>query len=287
MRSHARLTVELTTAAGGRARSVVRRQRSHGALVLRPTIDVPPAWATAWGLTRANVAAVRLVAGAAGPVGGDHWRFDIEVGEGAALLLSAAAGTLILPGPHGEMSRSETHIQVGKGGTLIWDPGVQIAAAGCFHQTVNRIDLAADARLLVREETVLGRHGEQPGRFRQRLRVTCAGKPLHDQELGAGADVLGWDGPAVLGGRRAVGAWLVIDPARTVVARQPRHVIDDLPDTAVMPLPAGILISGLAHDAVKLRRNLEATFAMAREADPGKSAPSKSYTVKKIARRSA
>jgi urease accessory protein len=286
MRSHARLEIQRVTAAGG-ALSSVRRQRSHGALVLRPTIDVPPAWAAAWGLARANVAAVRLVAGAAGPVGGDHWRFDINVGEGAALLLSAAAGTLILPGPHGEPSRSETCIRVGAGGTLIWDPGVQIAAAGCRHQTVNRIDLAPDARLLVREETVLGRHGEQPGRFRQRLRVTCAGKPLHDQELGAGADVRGWNGPAVMGGRRALGSWLIVDPTHAVIACKPRHVIDELPDTAVMPLPAGVLISNLAHDAVKLRRNLDAAFAMACQADPRTAASGKSYTVKKIARRSA
>src|SRR5699024_10398540 len=109
MRSAARLVAERTTS-GGQSRTIVRRQRSHGALVLRPTIDPPPDWAQAWSLTRQNTAAMRQVAGAAGPVGGDHWQFDVDVGAGASLLLSAVAGTVVLPGPHDEASWSEVNV---------------------------------------------------------------------------------------------------------------------------------------------------------------------------------
>jgi urease accessory protein len=261
MQSHARLAAERTVAPDGSARSVISRQRSQQALVLRSVVDRVPPWAAAqWGLNRTNTAAVRLVAGAAGPVGGDRWRFDVEVGEGAALMLGAAAGTVALPGPHGTPSLSEVNVTVGAGGTLIWLPGIQIAAAGCRHQTVNRIELAADARLLVREEAVLGRHGELPGWFRQRLRVVRAGRALYDQEVSVGADGSGWNGPAVIGGRRAIGSLVVVDPDHGL-AQTDRAITPGAPDTATMQLAEdAALITSLDDDAANLGIKLSAAF---------------------------
>lgn len=288
MRSRARLAVERAPAPRGSA-TVVRRQRSHGALVLRPTLPAPPDWARAWGFARSNTAAVHLVAGAAGPVGGDDWRFDVDVGDNAALLLSAVAGTVILPGPHGEPSRSEVNIRVGAGGTLMWEPGVQIAATGCRHETVNRVHLEAGARLFVREEAVLGRHGERPGNFSQRLRVTRDGRPLYDQTLSVGPDAPGWNGPSVMGGRRALGSLLVVDPGPGGLADTQGGVAEGLDDTAIMSLDEGAtLITALKRDAISLRAHLNAAFQSSlvegsRRTNP--SAKPKSYTVKKAARR--
>lgn len=261
MRSHARLTAERAPGRDG-PRTIVSRQRSHGALVLRSVVDPLPEWAPQWGLTRDNTAAVRLVAGAAGPVGGDTWRFDIEVGAGAALMLGAAAGTVTLPGPHDQPSASEVNVRIDDGGTLLWEPGVQIAAAGCRHHTLNRIELGRGARLFVREEAVLGRHGEQPGVFRQRLRVTRSGSPLYDQEMAAGADGSGWDGPAVVGARRALGSLIVVDPSSAGLARTDASVVPGVSDTAIMRLADdAALITSLDHGAVALRAKLSDAFA--------------------------
>lgn len=131
-----------------------------------------------------------------------------------------------------------------------------IAARGCRHRTDVRVSLAAGARLLLREETLFGRHGERPGELRQRLRVEADGRPVHDQELAVGAP--GWDGPAVTAGHRAAGSLLVADPAGVPAAPGAYGR-----DAAAMPLPGGtgVLVGALAPDSAALRRLLDAALA--------------------------
>jgi urease accessory protein len=208
MRARARLAVAADT--GRAARTRIARLRSDPPLVLRPTRPrVDPAVA-GWELPGA--ACVSLAAAAAGPVGGDQLHLEIDVGAGATLVLRTVAATLALPGPRGEASASETTVRVGNGATLIWLPEPVIAAAGCRHHARTRIELAAGARLITREELLLGRHREPPGEIRQRLRLTRDGTPLYDQELTAGPEVPGWESPAVTGGRPALGSLLSSGP---------------------------------------------------------------------------
>lgn len=258
MRSHARLHVIQTVDAQGMKRSHISRLRSEGALVLRPTRETLPPWTGRWDLEDEKPVTVRLVAGAAGPLGGDSLRLEVTVAEGAALMLGTVAATLVLPGVHGEQSCSEVNISVADGGTLIWNPGLQIASRDCRHQTLNTVALARDARLFAREETALGRHGETPGEFRQRLRVTRAGIPIYDQELAVGPGVPGWDGAAVTGNRRSLGTILVVGPLGGI----PKTHLDDAPpDTALMRMSEDtLLITSVAPDAVELDRRLTTTF---------------------------
>lgn len=122
-----------------------------------------------------------------------------------------------------------------------------------------RVALEPTGRLLLREELVLGRHGEEPGALRQRFRVRLGGRPLYDQELSVGPAAEGWHGPAVTGGHRALGSVLVVDPAS-------REAPEDMPaagplggDAAVMPLAGpAVLLGALAPDTVELRHRLEA-----------------------------
>lgn len=263
MRSHALLDVASSSTPQGVKRSYIERMRSQGALVLRPTREVLPGWAARWDLAGSAPVKVRIVAGAAGPLGGDQLRLEVTVGAGAVLMLGAAAGTLVLPGVHGEQSRSDVSIAVADGGTLIWNPGVQIAARDCHHTTLNTIDLAAGARLYAREEIALGRFGEEPGRFRQRMRVTREGKPLYDQELAIGPGAPGWNSAAVTGKRRSLGTIVLVDPRRAVRPPPQESVPDTaVPDTAVMELSdEASLISSLAPDAIELGRRLDAAFS--------------------------
>lgn len=249
-------------------RTRITRLHSEPPLILRPTIPAGPAPLRRWRLGLVEAARVALSAGAAGPLGGDDLRLDVEVGPGAVLVLRSVAASLVLPGPHGAPSRSDVRVYVAAGGALVWLPGLVIAAHGCRHHAFAHVTLEAGARLLVREEFLLGRHAEAPGALRQRLRVCLGDRPLYDQELAVGPGADGWDGPAVTGGSRAVGAALVVDPAWGVGAASV------LPPTAeagmaLLPLSGpAVVVSALADDAVALRGRLEAGLAVVEAALP-------------------
>lgn len=254
MHASAGLTVERRATGSGTTSTRISRLRSDPPLVLRRTLAAEPDPVSHWGLDARGAARVAVVSGAAGPVGGDDVHLDVDVGPGAALVLRAVAATIALPGPHGERSRSDVTVRVAADAALAWLPGTLIAAHGCDHHGTTTITLEEGARLLVREELLLGRHAEPCGSLRQRLRVVLAGRPIHDQELHVGAGAPGWDGPAVTGGRRAVGSVLLVDP--TLPADGPAVVGPG--DSARLPLcgPA-VLVTALAEDALLVRSRLD------------------------------
>jgi urease accessory protein len=123
---------------------------------------------------------------------------------------------------------------------------------------VTRVTLGRGARLLLREELLLGRHGELPGSVRQRVRVCLAGEPLYDQELAVGPGACGWPGPAITGGRRAVGSLLLVEPRLPPMCDSPRPS----PGFASMPLSGpGLLLTALDHDGLTLHRRLDLALA--------------------------
>lgn len=218
--------------AGGRTRLPVLR--SQAPLVLRRTPD-----------------AVYLVGGAAGPIGGDALDLRIEVGDGAFLRVRTAAAAVALPGPDGLESVLTVTALVGAGARLEYLPEPAVVCAGARHATIIQVTLAEGASLLLRDELILGRHGEPGGASRTSLRADYAGRPLLRQAL----EVSGTDqaslGPAVLVGHRAVGTLLRVDPVGADMAAQRG------PWVAVMPLAGpGVLVTALAHDAVTLRKRL-------------------------------
>ncbi len=213
--------------------------------------------------------AVYVVGGAAGPIGGDELALRISVAEGAFLRVRTAAAAIALPGPDGLESVLRISVSVGPGAHLEYLPEPVVITAGARHATIVSVSLDEGASLLLREELLLGRHGEDGGAARTVLRVDYAGRALLRQEL----EVSGTDdaslGPAVLAGHRAVGALLHVSPA---LARRPAGPVIpvDAPVTgslagtasqagcaAVLPLAGpGVLVTALAHDAVTLRRCL-------------------------------
>lgn len=201
-------------------------------------------------------ARVVLVGAMSGPLGGDRFAVEAEVGTGARLRVGSAAATIALPGQAEGEARYDVRLTVADGGELRWLPEQLISARGSDLYVTTRADLAAGARLVLREEEVLGRVGEEPGRLTSRLTVCVAGRTVLDQELACGPGAPGgWDGPAGLGGHRAVGQLVLVRPEfeeRPVVARP-------LGDTAaVLPLagPAA-LVTAVAPDALRLRRVLD------------------------------
>lgn len=191
--------------------------------------------------------AVYLVGAAAGPLGGDDLELDLEVGPGARLAVRSAATTLTLPG-NGE-SRFTVRARVGTGGHLDYAPEPTVAAAGCDHRAIAEVTLADGATLRWRDELILGRYGEPPGRHTSRIDAILAGLPLLRHELRLD-DPGVYGGEAVLGGARAAGTVLL---AGDGLLREP--VTGE--GLAVMPLAGpGVLISATAGDAAALRRRL-------------------------------
>ena len=222
--------------------------------------------------------AVYVVGGAAGPIGGDELGLRISAGPGAFLRVRTAAASIALPGPDGLESVLRVTIEVEAGARLEYLPEPVVVSAGARHATIIRATVAEGASLLLRDELLLGRHGEAGGAARSVLHVSYAGRPLLRQSLEvSGADPADL-GPAVLAGHRAVGTLLRVEPTSDARPAGPTAsiAINDLavaaaeisadappdPDAAVAVMPLagpGILVTALANDAVTLRRRLSAT----------------------------
>ncbi|MFE4664244.1 urease accessory protein UreD [Streptomyces sp. NPDC056716] len=207
-----------------------------------------------------DTAQVTLVGAMSGPLGGDHFRIRADVADGARLRVGSAAATIALPGQHKEPARYDVQLSVGAGGALHWLPEQLISAGGSELSVHTCAEVAASGRLVLREEQVLGRAGEHPGRLASRLTVRVAGRCVLDQELecGPGAPP-GWDGPAGLAGHRAVGQLVVVRPE---FAERPVAARVLTPGAALFPLagPAA-LVTVVAPDALRLRAVLDEALA--------------------------
>ncbi|KIF66397.1 urease accessory protein ureD [Streptomyces sp. AcH 505] len=208
--------------------------------------------------TRATGPGIRVtVVGAmTAPLGGDRLTVEVDVRDGAVLTVDAAAATVALPGRTPEHARYDLRLTVGDGATLNWLPQQIISVHGSDLRTRTQADIAAGGRLVLREEQILGRHGEESGTLTSRLAVRYAGRPLLDQEVAYGPGAPGgWAGPAVLGGHRAAGQLLFAGPEFAEKPRETRL----LGDTAVLtPLAGpGALVTAVAPDARLLRRVLD------------------------------
>ena len=255
MRASARLVAEAHPGGGTRLTALA----GQAPLLLRET---DPGWEPSSGSDSAAAALVQLVGGAAGPLGGDELRYSLDVGPGARLRVRSVAASIALPGRHGKESSLEITARVEAGAALSWSPPPLIAARGARHRTTARVDLAEDARLVWREETILGRYGEEPCSIATRLRVRRAGHVLLDQTFAVGPDHPGSLGPAVAGTGRAVGTVVIVDPAWAQTAPSDRLALAprDDPDGAVAVLslagPA-VVVSALAPDSLTLSRLLD------------------------------
>ena len=233
-----------------RSRAVVQARWEEGATRLTTLRSDPPV------TLRATASAVYLAASAAGPLGGDAVDVEVDVGGGAAIDVRTVAATLVLPGPTGLPSTSDYSISVGRGGLLRWLPEPTVAVRGCDHRAVTRIDLAAGAGLVWREELVLGRHSEEGGSVLQRLEIDRVGAPLLRTEHALGPRWPGSTGPAGSAGHRAVGILVVVGPPAVVVG--PVAVPGAGAHNACAELASdAVVVWGVASTATALRSMLD------------------------------
>jgi urease accessory protein len=192
---------------------------------------------------------VHLVGGAAGPLGGDELRVDLEVAAGARLVVRTVAASLVLPG----RGRSHLHVTAVVAGQLHWQPEPIVAVRGCDHLAESTVELSATATLYWQEELVCGRHGEQGGDLVLTTTVRRDGRPLYRQDLAVGPGTPGACGPAVLGSGRTAGSVIEVDPRYAQRPALPRVC----PGGALMPLAGpGYVATAVADHAHDLRRAL-------------------------------
>lgn len=180
-----RATARVHAVADGRGGTALPLLAGDGPLALRRTRGT------------AAEAGVMLVGAMSAPLGGDHLTVEATAGAGARLALASAAATLALPGRGGEPARYDVRLTLEDGASVRWLPEPLVSVRGSDLRVHTRVRLAPTARLLLREEQVLGRCGEASGLLRSRLTATRGGRPLLDQELTCGPGAPGgWDGPA-------------------------------------------------------------------------------------------
>ncbi|MFK0119993.1 urease accessory protein UreD [Streptomyces sp. NPDC090994] len=246
--------------AGVRATARVHARRDGRGGTALPVLDGEGPLAPRRTRSVGTEARVTLVGAMSGPLGGDRLTVEADVGAGARLRVGSAAATIALPGQTKDEARYDVRLTVADGGELHWLPEQLIAARGSDLYVTTRADLAAGARLVLREEQVLGRAGEEPGRLTSRLTVRIAGRCVLDQELACGPGAPGgWDGPAVLAGHRAVGQAVLVRPE---FAQSPPSARMAGEGAAVLPLAGpAVLVTALAPDALRLRRLLDEALA--------------------------
>ncbi|MFD3476311.1 urease accessory protein UreD [Streptomyces sp. NPDC058695] len=244
MTAGVRSTARITASDDGRGGTCLPVLDSEGSLALRRIRSTGPD------------ARVMLVGAMSGPLGGDHMSVAAHVTAGARLRIGSVAATIALPGQAKGEARYDVRLVVDEGGELHWLPEQLISACESDLRVTTRAELAPGARLVLREEQVLGRTAEEPGRLTSRLTVHRAGRPLLDQELACGAGAPGgWDGPAVLAGHRALGQLVVVRPEFEKDRPSPALLGEN---AALTPLAGpAVLVTALASDALRLRGTLD------------------------------
>jgi urease accessory protein len=170
-----RTRVEIVARAGPGGRTVLPVVRASGQLAVR----------------RTGATSVHLVATAFGPLGGDDAEIHLVVEEGAQLAVRSVAAAVALPA-RDSTAPSAQRIAASVGGGLDLRLEPIVVAANAHHLAELTADLGAGGVLTATEQVLLGRAGEEPGRWTGTVRVTREGVPLLHTTVGLGPGEAAW-----------------------------------------------------------------------------------------------
>jgi urease accessory protein len=190
---------------------------------------------------RTGPARVHLVATAFGPLGGDDAEIRLVVEAGARLSVRSVAAAVVLPA-RGESPPSRQVVRAEVAGALDVVPEPTVVTARAVHLAELHAVLAEGGELTATEQVLLGRTGEQPGRWTGTTRVEQAGRPLLHATVGLGPGAPGWSPPV------APRAYV-----STVRIGDPRPDVGAGVDAVRLPLPGGWVgtaWAGELHEAV-------------------------------------
>jgi urease accessory protein len=206
-----RSVVEVVARPGPGGRTVLPVVRASGQLAVR----------------RTGPTTVHLVATAFGPLGGDDAEVSLVVEEGATLTVRSVAAAVALPA-RGEPVPSRQRIGATVAGTLDLRLEPTVVAARAHHLAELAAELDGAGRLTVTEQVLLGRTGEEPGRWTGTTRITRGGRPLLHTTVGLGPGDPAWLPPVT---PRAYASTVHVDGEKAEVATGE--------DAVRLPLPGG------------------------------------------------
>ena len=186
MKAHARVAVSASSDGTTRYDEL----RSDAPILLRPVNE-----------------ALYIVGGAASPLGGDDLRLEIELQSGVSLVVRSIAASLARRGIHELSSMMSISAHLAEKASLWWLVEPAVACFGCDHYVDVTVDMAENSNLYWRDELVLGRQGEESGKWSSRLSADIAGQPLVRSEFSTRWP--GWNGPAVAGSNEVIGSILI------------------------------------------------------------------------------
>ena len=163
-----------------------------------------------------SVAHAIIVHPPGGVVGGDELRMDVNIADGAQVLLSTP-GAAKWYRANGHVSRQQLHIRAGAGAAIEWLPQETIFFNQADVLLESRVELHGDARYLGCEILCFGRtaSGERfaEGRIRQQLCIRIDGKPvwLEQGSLLAGSPAM--HGPLGLSGHTVCASLVAVGRA--------------------------------------------------------------------------
>ena len=171
---------------------VVARRRSGGRTVL-PVLRATGQLA----LRRTGPSTVHLVATAFGPLGGDDATLRFVVEEGATLVVRSVAAAVALPA-RAATRPSVQRIEATVGGSLDLRPEPTVVAARAHHRTQLTAGLGPCGELTATDQVLLGRAGEEPGRWTGTTRIERDCRPLLHTTVGLGPGEPAWSPPVAL-----------------------------------------------------------------------------------------
>ncbi|SEP29973.1 urease accessory protein UreD [Trujillonella endophytica] len=167
--------VEVVARRGPGGRTVLPVVRASGQLAVR----------------RTGPTTIHLVATAFGPLGGDDAEVSLVVEEGASLTVHTVAAAVALPAREGDRP-SVQRVRAAVAGALVLAPEPTVVTARAHHRAELTAELAEGATLAATEHVLLGRAGEEPGRWTGTTRVERAGRPLLHTTVALGPGAPGW-----------------------------------------------------------------------------------------------
>lgn len=242
-----------------------------GAASARAVVDARPGglrWRTEppVALRRTGAARLHLVHAGGGPLGGDDLQLRLGLAPRTRLAVHSAAATVVQPGTDHAPTAWSLLADVGDHAGLVYHPEPTIVCDHAILHSRTHVNLAIGAWVVLREEVVLGRHGERGGHYRGDLRVDIQCEPLvaHTTVLdGTDRDLRG---PGGSGGARVLGSLLV---AGTMADTTELAQLPQTPDLApadgtdgtrwaVTPLEGpGILVLALGSSAPRVAAVLD------------------------------
>jgi urease accessory protein len=170
----------------------------------------------------------------------------LVVEEGACLALRSVAAAIALP-TRGESAPSMQRITAAVAGTLDVALEPTVVAAGAVHLSELTAELTAAGVLTVTEQVLLGRTGEEPGRWTGTVRVLREGRPLLHTTVGLGPGAPAWLPPVA---PRAYASTVHIGTEEAEVLTGE--------DAVRLPLPGGWVTTAWGDELHRVVRSAEA-----------------------------